>query len=158
MSCLVKLLTIVGLLEVILRKGLQYGYCLLELLAFLRPQGTILGNSHTSIHFSKNHLDKPDLDFLPLDLDLDILYVPPLFLDLAFPNLNLDLDILYVPPLFLYSLTSQADAYADGHTLNLRFACDLTRSYKVLFITMFGIYYNYYKLNEFSFNYKENKI
>jgi len=34
----------------------------------------------------------------------------------------------------LYSRVSQAEAYAEGHTSNLRLASDLTLEYKALFL------------------------
>jgi hypothetical protein len=65
-----------GVLEVILFNGLQYGYFEFIL---LRPHGTFRGNLQTLIHFSLYHLDNPD------------------FCDL-FPE--------YLPPRLLYSLTN----------------------------------------------------
>jgi hypothetical protein len=39
-----------------------------------------------------------------------------------------------VPPRFLYSLVNHAEAYAEGHTSNLRLASALTLEYSALFL------------------------
>ena len=47
--------------------------------------------------------------------------------------------VVYVPPRRLYSLTSHALAYAEGHAVNRFFASVLTALYSLLFLTFAGV-------------------
>ena len=75
------------------------------MLVFGLPHGTFLGNLHTLIHFSSNHLVRP--------VELE------------------GLAPAYFPPFFLYSFTSIPLAYAEGQALTLRLISPLIFSYNL---------------------------